>query len=138
MLPLILIILFLSVSIILILAVIKIPTIKSIGPERKTAKHVHLEFYFKEFDEKPNLFLKIVNNSNTPITNINMLASINSREGAKPIQPLTTPDITSREEFSVYLTSLSRMTRYYVEVMLHYRFLGEETSAKIASEIYLP
>ncbi|WEU39826.1 MAG: hypothetical protein OdinLCB4_004975 [Candidatus Odinarchaeum yellowstonii] len=138
MLSIILTIILLSVSITLLYAVIKIPSVKTGGCKSKPGKCVDLEFYFKEFDGKPNLFLKIVNKSIAPITNINGVAHITSREGVKPLQPFTIPDINSREEFSVYLTSLSRMVRYYVEVTLKYRQLIEDHSTKIISEIYLP
>ncbi len=138
MLSIILIILFLSISVILIYVVIRIPTMKHRSCKSESDRCVHLEFYFKEFDGKPNLFLKIVNKSGKPISNVNGSVSITSREGVKPLNPFNTPDINGGEEFSVYLTSLSRMTRYYVDVTLKYRQLLEESKTRIISEIYLP
>lgn len=138
MLAVILIITFLSISITLLYIVIKIPTIKERECKGNQTKCIYLEYYFKEFDGKPNLFLKIVNKSATPISDITGEAYISSREGVKPLQPFKTPDINSREEFSVYLTSLSRMTRYFVEVKLKYHQISEYVTTKVSSEIYLP
>ncbi|MEM2907122.1 MAG: hypothetical protein QW739_03480 [Candidatus Odinarchaeota archaeon] len=138
MLSVVLIALFTSVSAILVYAVIKIPTVKNRECRSKTSECVHLEFYFKEFENKPNLFLKIINKSANIISNINGFVSITSREGAASLQPFKTPDIDGQGEFNVYLTALSRMTRYYVDVTLIYHQSFEEAKTKLISEIYLP
>ena len=138
MLAVILIALFTSISIALLYAVIKIPTIKKRERKTEAGKSVNLEFYFKEFDNKPNLFLKIINKSTNPISNINGFVSLTSREGVVELQPFKTPDIDGQGEFNVYLATLSRMTRYYVDVTLTYRQSFEEAKTKLLSEIYLP
>ena len=93
MLAVILIALFTSISVALLYAVIKIPTIKNRECKTKAGKSVNVEFYFKEFDNKPNLFLKIINKSANPISNINGFVSLTSREGVATLQPFKTPDI---------------------------------------------
>mgnify|MGYP005831117277 CR=1 FL=1 len=140
MLVYIFIVVFVAAASLLVYAVVKIPTVNSGSSDERCSEKrvVDLDFYFKEFEHKINLFLRIRNLSCYPVSDIKGFISVISRGENRSLEPFNSTVLDGENETSVFIAALSPMTRYYVDVKVSYIYMSCTLKANVCSEIYLP